>query len=86
MHNLEQKGDIFIVDNFGYEQQIDCWAEHPQLLHKINTDKIVSVVLCQHLREVNEGKKFCGAWKEMLVPRDGKMTYLVSEVELNSMT
>ena len=91
LHNLEQKGDIFIVDNFGYEQQdrIAGAGKHPQLLHKINTNKIVIRCGCaMHFKEVNDGSYigFVEPGKKCIVPRDGKITYLVSEVELDSMT
>lgn len=90
-HNLERKGDLFIVENFAYQQQqrIAGAGQHPELMNRVVPDQIQPRCGCaMHFREVDSGSYYgqVEPGKKCQVPRDGKLTYLVSEVELSSST
>ena len=61
-HNLEKKGDILIVNNFGHSSQ----------------QRVAGAGISESRYEgnVEPGNK-------CFIPKNGKLTYLVSEVELN---
>ena len=90
-HNLEQRGDLYIVENFSYQQlqRIAGAGQCPSLFSRLDPDQIEPRCGCaMHFRETMlgsyEGQVEPG--KKCQVPRDGKLTYLVSEVELDSST
>ena len=86
-HCLEERNDIFIVKNFGYSQvqRVAGAGRHPTLLKTIKPEQLTSRCGCSmHFRHC-KGYDYVGSvepGKQCLVPRDGKMTYLISEVEL----
>ena len=89
VHNLRQEDELLIVENFGYRQQhrIAGAGAYPDLLNKIKTEQIEERCGCaMHFKEVKDGyyEGSVEPGKKCLVPRDGKLTYLVSEVELSS--
>ena len=88
-HCLEEINDIFVVKNFGYPQyqRVAGSGNHPSLLKKINPELLTSRCGCSmHFRSTTD-RSYIGSvepGKQCLVPRDGKLTYLVSEVELGA--
>jgi CpeT protein len=87
-HNIEQKDEFFIVENFGYEQQqrVAGAGQCPKLLERLDPSLLQIRCGCaMHFKEV-ETDHYLGQvepGKKCIVPRDGKLTYLVSEVELS---
>lgn len=88
VHSLEISDDIFIVNNYGFDnaQRIAGAGKNPDLLKHLNKDTLTQRCGCSmHFRENFPGN-YIGKvepGKKCLVPRDGKITYLVSEVEVN---
>ena len=86
-HCLEEQNGIFIIQNFGYphHQRVAGSGGHPSLLKQIKPELLTSRCGCSmHFRSSNNGN-YVGSvepGKQCLVPRDGKITYLVSEVDL----
>ena len=88
IHNLEVLDEIFVVNNFGFDNahRIAGAGKNPSLLKHINKNNLSQRCGCSmHFRENLPGN-YIGSvepGKNCLVPRDGKITYLVSEVEVN---
>ncbi|WP_392350441.1 chromophore lyase CpcT/CpeT [Parasynechococcus sp.] len=89
IHRLKPLQDgVFIVENFGFADPIRLAGagQRPELLNSLNPESITPRCGCgMHFREI-EGGHYRGEvepGKKCLVPRDGKLTYLVSEVDVN---
>ena len=88
VHRLSRCDDIHIVENFGLEQPERTAGAglHPELLLTIDANALIERCGCaMHFRCVEPGS-YLGELEpgqKCLIPRDGKLTYLVSEVELN---
>jgi len=88
VHRLSQCDDVHIVENFGLEQPERAAGAglHPELLKTIDANSLIERCGCaMHFRCVGAGS-YLGELEpghQCLIPRDGKITYLVSEVELN---
>jgi len=88
IHRLKEVNEVFIVDNFGFDdpERIAGAGHQPELLKNLRTETITPRCGCaMHFREVSPGqyKGEVEPGEHCLVPRDGKITYLVSEVEVN---
>lgn len=88
-HCLEEINDVFVVKNFSYPyyQRVAGSGKHPSLLKTIKPELLTarcgcSMHFCSAKDSVYTGCVEPG--KQCLVPRDGKITYLISEVELGS--
>ena len=88
VHRLSQCDDVHVVENFGLEQpELAAGAGlHPELLLTIDANSLIQRCGCaMHFRCVGPGS-YLGELEpghNCLIPRDGRLTYLVSEVELN---
>jgi CpeT protein len=88
IHRLSYNNDIFIVENFGFsnKERLAGSGRQPELLDSLEIDSLEKRCGCaMHFKETSTGH-YVGSvepGKECLVPRDGKLTYLVSEVEVN---
>jgi len=88
IHKLQQKDDLFILLNYGCSkpERLAGAGFEPSLLKELNPQELKARVGCaMHFREINNGK-YRGEvepGKACMVPRDGKLTYLVSEVEVD---
>lgn len=88
VHSLEISDEIFIVKNYGFDNasRIAGAGKNPDLLKHLNKNTLTQRCGCSmHFRENLPGN-YIGKvepGKNCLVPRDGKITYLVSEVEVN---
>jgi|MDTB01.2.fsa_nt_gb CpeT protein len=88
LHRLNFEDGIFKVENFGYRSfnRLAGAGKHPELLKSLNADELEPRCGCaMHFTCIGDGH-YQGSvepGKKCLVPRDGKMTYLVSEVEVN---
>ena len=87
VHRLRQAEGLHIVENYGVQQpeRLAGAGLHPELLSSIDPNRLITRCGCaMHFRWVGDytyhGHVEPG--KNCLVPRDGKMTYLVSEVEV----
>jgi|TARA_B100000524_G_C23605523_1_gene354233 CpeT protein len=88
LHRLLLRENFFLVENYGYAdfRRVAGAGRDSDLLKSIKVDNLKARCGCDmhfkvqspghYLGEVEPGKK-------CLVPRDGKMTYLVSEVEVD---
>jgi CpeT protein len=88
VHRLSRCNDVHIVENFGLEQpeRVAGAGQHPELLLSIDACALIERCGCaMHFRCVGPGSYHgeLEPGQNCLVPRDGKLTYLVSEVELN---
>lgn len=88
VHRLSQCDDVHVVENFGLEQPERAAGAglHPELLLTIDANSLIQRCGCaMHFRCVGPGS-YLGELEpghNCLIPRDGRLTYLVSEVELN---
>ena len=86
---LPEEDGLFIVENFGFADPIRLAGagQRPELLNSLKPDSIQPRCGCgMHFREVDAGH-YVGEvepGKKCLVPRDGRLTYLVSEVDVNA--
>ena len=86
---LPEKDGVFIVENFGFSDPIRLAGagQRPELLKSLKTESIKPRCGCgMHFRERETGH-YLGEvepGKNCLVPRDGRLTYLVSEVDVNA--
>ena len=88
LHQLSTKDGLFIVENFGYSafDRLAGAGRNAELLNALKSDQLESRCGCaMHFRCKHKGH-YIGAvepGKKCLVPRDGRISYLVSEVEVN---
>ena len=88
IHRLKEHNGVFIVENFGFEspERLAGAGHQPQLLKSLKAETMTPRCGCaMHFREVNQGQ-YRGEvepGEQCLVPRDGKITYLVSEVDVD---
>ena len=79
---------IFIMENFGCENsdRLAGSGRNPELLHSLKKDSLKSRCGCaMHFKKEPSTTHYIGCVEpgnKCFVPRDGKLTYLVSEVEL----
>ena len=88
IHRLKTQGDTFIVENYDFtnKERLAGAGCNPELLQSLNKENLNSRCGCaMHFTERKDGK-YTGIvepGKKCLVPRNGRLTYLVSEVEVD---
>ncbi|WP_114993258.1 chromophore lyase CpcT/CpeT [Synechococcus sp. UW179A] len=88
IHRLSYKEDIFVVENFGFsnKERLAGSGRRPELLDSLDLNSLERRCGCaMYFKEETTGH-YIGhvePGKACIVPRDGKLTYLVSEVEVN---
>ena len=88
IHRLTANRDTFIVENYGFTnpRRLAGAGRDPEIMNAIDTASLKERCGCaMHFQSQGEGK-YIGKvepGKKCLVPRDGKITYLVSEVEVD---
>ena len=91
IHKLTRGDDCFVVENFGFGDAIRLAGagSRPELLNSLKVESLKPRCGCaMHFREIEPGR-YQGEvepGKNCMVPRDGKLTYLVSEVDVNATT
>ena len=90
VHRLVDKGDHVYIENYSLTDPIRFAgaSRHPEILKTISHDVIQRRQHCSMIFK-REGSMFRGGVEpgnNCMIPRDGKMTYLVSEVELTPTT
>ena len=88
IHRVAFDAGVFKVENFGYDafDRLAGAGRHPELLESLKSDHLKPRCGCSmHFTHVADGhyRGEVEPGKQCLVPRDGKLTYLVSEVEVN---
>ena len=88
IHRLTYNEDTFIVENFGFsnKERLAGSGRNPELLESLDRNSLQKRCGCSmHFKETRIGHYVGNVepGKDCLVPRDGKLTYLVSEVEVN---
>ena len=88
LHRLASEGELFIMYNYGFAnpQRIAGAGRNPELLNSLDPNSIKPRCGCaMHFKTIQSGHYlgFVEPGKQCLVPRDGRMTYLVSEVEVD---
>ena len=85
---LPAEAETFIVENYGFADPIRLAGagQRPELLNSLKPESLKPRCGCgMHFREVESGR-YLGEvepGKNCMVPRDGRLTYLVSEVDVN---
>ena len=88
VHRLIQQDDLFIMYNYGFAnpERIAGAGRNPELLNSLDINSIKQRCGCaMHFKTIHMGH-YVGSvepGKQCFVPRDGRMTYLVSEVEVD---
>ena len=88
IHRLKIKDQSFVIENFdfGNKDRLAGSGRNPELLKSLDTTSLNSRCGCaMHFTEEDDGK-YIGMvepGKKCFIPRDGKITYLVSEVEVD---
>lgn len=81
------ESDIFIMENFGFANpdRLAGAGRNPELLHSLKKDSLKSRCGCaMHFKTKTDGH-YIGSVEpgnKCMIPRDGQLTYLVSEVEV----
>ena len=88
IHCLKAKGDTYIVENYGFnnKERLAGAGRHPQLLNSLDSNSLTQRCGCaMHFKEGSTGH-YTGSvepGEKCFVPRDGRKTYLISEVEVD---
>ena len=83
----KNESDVFIMENFGCENpdRLAGSGRNPELLHSLKKDSLKSRYGCaMHFKTKKDGH-YIGSVEpgnKCMIPRDGQLTYLVSEVEV----
>jgi len=88
VHKLRTSEEVFVVENYGLPEPIRIAGAgfQPDLLKNLCADTLLPRYGCaMHFREIKPGhyRGQVEPGNRCLIPRDGRMTYLVSEVEIN---
>ncbi|QNI53169.1 putative phycoerythrobilin:phycoerythrin lyase CpeT [Synechococcus sp. BIOS-E4-1] len=88
IHRLYYKEDIFVVENFGFsnKERLAGSGRRPELLDSLDLNSLERRCGCAMYFTEKTAGHYIGnvePGKACIVPRDGKLTYLVSEVEVN---
>ena len=91
VHRLICQDDVFVIENFDFnhKERLAGSGRNPELLDSLDCDSLKKRCGCSmHFKETTSNHYVGNVepGKECLVPRDGKLTYLVSEVEVNQET
>lgn len=88
IHKLTHQDNLFIMHNYGFEKpkRLAGGGKNPEILKGLKELSMKERCGCaMHFELIKKGE-YIGRvepGKKCLVPRDGKLTYLVSEVEVN---
>lgn len=89
VHRLRRQTEhLHVVENYGLSQpeRVAGAPQHPALLNEIQSDKLTSRCGCaMHFRTIDNGS-YQGEvepGKQCKIPRDGRLTYLISEVNVD---
>ena len=83
----KNESDVFIMENFGCENpdRLAGSGRNPELLHSLKKDSLKPRCGCaMHFKTKKDGH-YIGSVEpgnKCMIPRDGQLTYLVSEVEV----
>ena len=83
----KNESDVFIMENFGCENpdRLAGSGRNPELLHSLKKDSLKSRYGCaMHFKTKKDGH-YIGSVEpgnKCMIPRDGQLTYLASEVEV----
>ena len=88
VHRLTYKNNIFVIENFDFDnkERLAGSGRSPELLDSLNINSLKKRCGCSMHFQETTANHYIGnvePGKECFVPRDGKLTYLVSEVEVN---
>ena len=88
IHRLSMDEDVFVMSNYGISnsKRLAGAGLNPSLLNDIQTNKLESRCGCSMHFKMKDTGHYIGMvepGKNCLVPRNGMMTYLVSEVEVD---
>ena len=91
LHRVSTKEGVFVVENFGYPDfpRLAGAGKDKSLLRSLRPDLLETRCGCSMHFRAKGHKQFVGEvepGKKCFVPRDSRITYLVSEVELNETT
>lgn len=84
-HN--EHSDTFIMENFGYMnmKRLAGSGRNPELLDTLKKDQITMRCGCAMHFKAKNNQQYTGSvepGKKCMIPRNGQLTYLVSEVEI----
>ena len=88
IHRLTLVRNMFVMENYGFanSRRIAGAGRNPELLDALRVELFEKRCGCAMQFQTKEPGHYIGnvePGKNCLVPRDGKLTYLVSEVEFN---
>ncbi|MFL0776797.1 MAG: chromophore lyase CpcT/CpeT [Prochlorococcus sp.] len=91
LHRLIASENMFVMENYGLTEpeRVAGGGFREELLKRIGFDEQLHRSGCNmHFKEVTPGhyRGEVEPGNQCLIPRDGKMTYLISEVEVNAHT
>ena len=91
IHRLKQHENIFVVENFGFADALRLAGsgQRPELLSSLKVESLTPRCGCDmHFHEVRDGcyRGEVEPGNKCLVPRDGQLTYLISEVDVDNTT
>ena len=84
IHRLVLDQSLFIIENYGFSNfhRLAGAGRNPELLDELHSESLKKRCGCaMHFRSISPGH-YVGSvepGKNCLIPRDGKLTYLVSE-------
>lgn len=88
IHRLVLDQNLFVMENFAFDnpRRLAGAGCNPELLDDLHSESLKRRCGCaMHFRSISPGHYVGNVepGKSCLIPRDGKLTYLVSEVEVN---
>lgn len=88
IHRLTMAHNMFVMENYGFanSRRIAGAGRNPELLDALRVESFEKRCGCAMQFQTKEPGHYIGnvePGKNCLVPRNGKLTYLVSEVEFN---
>ena len=83
----KKESDIFIMENFGFANpdRLAGAGRNPELLQSLKKDSLKSRCGCAMHFKTKQDRHYIGSVEpgnKCMIPRDGQLTYLVSEVEV----
>ena len=83
----KNESDVFIMENFGFAnpERLAGSGRNPELLHSLKKDSLKSRCGCAMHFKIKKDGHYIGSVEpgnKCMIPRDGQLTYLVSEVEV----
>ena len=83
----KENSDTFIMENFGYAEpmRLAGAGRNPELLASLKKENLKARCGCAMHFKTKKNREYIGSvepGKKCMIPRDGQLTYLVSEVEV----